>query len=59
MYLNIIRQLKTNKTLKATLENPETCQAFAAALWKTLLKNYSSIPDTERRLFLTFQERTI
>ncbi|PUZ25417.1 hypothetical protein DCC81_14085 [Chitinophaga parva] len=32
MYLNIIRQLKTNKTLKATLENPETRQAFAAAL---------------------------
>ena len=31
-YLNIIRQLKTNKTLKATLENPETRQAFAAAL---------------------------
>lgn len=32
MYLNIIRQLKTNKTLKATLENPDTRQAFAAAL---------------------------
>ncbi len=32
VYLNIIRQLKTNKTLKATLENPETRQAFAAAL---------------------------
>ncbi|MBV8252579.1 MAG: hypothetical protein JO154_08225 [Chitinophaga sp.] len=32
MYLNIIRQLKSNKTLKATLENPETRQAFAAAL---------------------------
>lgn len=32
MYLNIIRQLKTNKTLKTTLENPETRQAFAAAL---------------------------
>lgn len=32
MYLNIIRQLKTNKTLKATLENPETRQAFASAL---------------------------
>lgn len=32
MYLNIVRQLKTNKTLKATLENAETRQAFAAAL---------------------------
>jgi predicted component of type VI protein secretion system len=32
MYLNIVRQLKTNKTLKATLENTETRQAFAAAL---------------------------
>lgn len=32
MYLNIIRQLKSNKTLKATLENPETKQAFADAL---------------------------
>lgn len=32
MYLNVIRQLKTNKTLKATLENPDTRQAFAAAL---------------------------
>lgn len=32
LYLNIIRQLKTNKTLKATLENPETRQAFASAL---------------------------
>lgn len=32
MYLNIIRQLKSNKTLKSTLENPETRQAFSAAL---------------------------
>jgi predicted component of type VI protein secretion system len=32
MYHTIIRQLKSNKTLKATLENPETRQAFAAAL---------------------------
>lgn len=32
MYLNIIRQLKSNKTLKSTLENPETKAAFANAL---------------------------
>lgn len=31
-YLTITRQLKTNKTLKAILENPETRQAFSAAL---------------------------
>ena len=33
-YLTITRQLKTNKTLKAILENPETRQAFSAALAK-------------------------
>ena len=32
MYLNIIRQLKSNKTLKATLDNPETKEAFLSAL---------------------------
>ena len=31
-YLTITRQLKTNKTLKAILENPETRQAFSAVL---------------------------
>lgn len=31
-YLTIARQLKSNKTLKAILENPETKKAFASAL---------------------------
>lgn len=31
-YLTITRQLKTNKTLKAILENPETRKAFSSAL---------------------------
>ena len=37
MYLNIIRQLKTNKTLKTTLDNPETKEAFIDAL-KNIVK---------------------
>lgn len=32
MYLNIMKQLKTNKTLKSTLDNAETKQAFIEAL---------------------------
>jgi predicted component of type VI protein secretion system len=32
MYLNIIKQLKTNKTLKTTLDNEETRAAFVSAL---------------------------
>ncbi|AYL94963.1 type VI secretion system contractile sheath small subunit [Mucilaginibacter celer] len=32
MYLNIMKQLKTNKTLKTTLDNAETKQAFIDAL---------------------------
>lgn len=32
MYLNIIKQLKTNKTLKTTLDNEETRAAFISAL---------------------------
>ncbi|WDF54396.1 type VI secretion system contractile sheath small subunit [Mucilaginibacter sp. KACC 22063] len=32
MYLSIIKQLKTNKTLKATLDNEETRGAFIDAL---------------------------
>lgn len=32
MYLNIIKQLKTNKTLKTTLDNEETKAAFISAL---------------------------
>jgi predicted component of type VI protein secretion system len=32
MYQNIIKQLKTNKTLKTTLDNAETKQAFIDAL---------------------------
>jgi hypothetical protein len=32
MYLNIIKQLKTNKTLKTTLDNEETKAAFVSAL---------------------------
>jgi|ERR1700754_326150 len=32
MYQNIIKQLKTNKTLKSTLDNAETKQAFIDAL---------------------------
>jgi len=32
MYLNIIKQLKTNKTLKTTLDNQETKAAFVSAL---------------------------
>jgi predicted component of type VI protein secretion system len=32
MYLNIIKQLKTNKTLKTTLDNEETKGAFINAL---------------------------
>lgn len=37
MYLNIIKQLKTNKTLKTTLDNPETKEAFIDAL-KSIVK---------------------
>jgi len=32
MYLNIMKQLKTNKTLKSTIDNAETKQAFIEAL---------------------------
>jgi predicted component of type VI protein secretion system len=32
MYMNIIKQLKTNKTLKTTLDNEETRAAFISAL---------------------------
>lgn len=32
MYMNIIKQLKTNKTLKTTLDNEETRAAFVSAL---------------------------
>ncbi|WP_158825824.1 type VI secretion system contractile sheath small subunit [Mucilaginibacter lacusdianchii] len=32
MYLSIIKQLKTNKTLKTTLDNEETRSAFISAL---------------------------
>jgi predicted component of type VI protein secretion system len=32
MYLNIIKQLKTNKTLKTTLDSEETRAAFVSAL---------------------------
>lgn len=32
MHLNIIKQLKTNKTLKTTLDNEETRAAFISAL---------------------------
>jgi predicted component of type VI protein secretion system len=32
MYMNIIKQLKTNKTLKTTLDNEETRGAFISAL---------------------------
>jgi predicted component of type VI protein secretion system len=32
MYMNIIKQLKTNKTLKTTLDNEETRTAFISAL---------------------------
>ena len=32
MYLNIIKQLKTHKTLKTTLDNEETRAAFVSAL---------------------------
>ena len=37
MYQNIIKQLKTNKTLKTTLDNAETKQAFIDAL-KSIVK---------------------
>jgi predicted component of type VI protein secretion system len=37
MHLNIIKQLKTNKTLKTTLDNAETKQAFIDAL-KSIVK---------------------
>lgn len=33
-YLTIARQLKSNKTLRAILENPDTKKAFASALSK-------------------------
>ena len=37
MYLNIIKQLKTNKTLKTTLDNADTKEAFIEAL-KSIVK---------------------
>lgn len=37
MYLNIMKQLKTNKTLKSTLDNAETKEAFIEAL-KSIVK---------------------